>query len=458
VAGAKRAAQIAGRIAQEVIEQGWPVGESLGFEPELRERFHVSRMVFREAVRILEHQQVVRTRRGPRGGVFVTEPTVQAVIDTVVLYLYRIDATADEVIEALIVLEQIACDLATSRLDEHGIERLREVIADTDSSPRRSTRAFHTLVASLSGNSALELFIDVLNRVLVLYARDWRKTSDGNGDGRDHIAIARALMDHDAALARRRVRNHLQAARKRLPDTAKTLRWRGAFRTSADSKLSEEVARGISDVMMRRRLQPGDLIGGEEELIEGTRVSRDVFREAVRLLEHQRIAEMRRGHGGGLFVVEPSIAPVAEITAIYLAWVGMDIGELSDLRTELETATVMLAAERISDAGRSRLRDALDREMAAGDVPSSDAVHDLHTAIAAVAANRVLELIALVLILLTRLYGVDRVSADLRKELLAEVQNSHHGIATAVEEGDRVLARSRMRAHLEAIATLMRKS
>src|SRR5271154_7418735 len=92
---AKRAAKVADLIIEDVMALGWPVGEVLGSETDLLERYQVSRAVFREAVRLVEHQQVARTRRGPGGGLVVTEPTVDAVIDAVVLYLYRAEARLD---------------------------------------------------------------------------------------------------------------------------------------------------------------------------------------------------------------------------------------------------------------------------------------------------------------------------------------------------------------------------
>src|ERR1700759_3581598 len=117
----KLAAKLADRIVEDVIALGWPVGEVLGSEVELGERYEVSRAVFREAVRLLEHQQVARTRRGPGGGLVITEPTTGAVIDAVVLYLHRVDARLDEIFEARIVLEEIACQLAAERIDENDL-------------------------------------------------------------------------------------------------------------------------------------------------------------------------------------------------------------------------------------------------------------------------------------------------------------------------------------------------
>src|SRR6202035_2593152 len=122
---AKRAAKVADLIVDDVMALGWPVGEVLGSETDLLERYEVSRAVFREAVRLVEHEQVARTRRGPGGGLVITEPTVAAVIDAVVFYLYRVEATLDELFEARIVLEEIMAGLAPGRVDRDDLARLR---------------------------------------------------------------------------------------------------------------------------------------------------------------------------------------------------------------------------------------------------------------------------------------------------------------------------------------------
>src|SRR4051812_50083400 len=70
----KLAAQVARRIEADVVARGWPVGESLGSEPDLRERHGVSRSVLREAGRLVEHHQGAPMRRGPDGGPFVGAP------------------------------------------------------------------------------------------------------------------------------------------------------------------------------------------------------------------------------------------------------------------------------------------------------------------------------------------------------------------------------------------------
>src|ERR1700722_17675 len=458
---AKRAAKVADLIIEDVMALGWPVGEVLGSESDLLERYQVSRAVFREAVRLVEHQQVARTRRGPGGGLVITEPTVGAVIDAVVLYLHRVDARLDEIFEARVILEELACQLASERTDENDLAELRRFVDEIPVERDGDPRELHALVAVISRNAGLELFVDVFNRVSQLYSPDWQKfgSAVAKETTHAHAMISEALMAGDAGLARNRMRKHLQAeaeffrrrrsTRQLLPDSV-------VLAQSVQGKGAETVARNITQTIVADGLQPGELVGTEPELIEREGVSRALLREAVRLLEHHQIARMRRGPGGGLFVMSPSAHAVTEITAIYLARRGMTLADLAELRTGVEVAITDLAATRVDEEGTAALRDALTREEHASDDELVEAVHDLHAAVAEVAHNRVLLLVAQVLIRLSRLHQIERLAPKTRNQIAAEVLRTHEGIAAAVEAGDRELARHRMRRHLEALGALMR--
>src|ERR1700733_2284474 len=148
----KLAASVARRILTDVVDRGWPVGEVLGSQAELIERYGVSRAVFREAVRLVENQEVAFMRRGPGGGLVVTEPTVDAIIDAAVLYLHRANTRLPEVFEARIVLEVIAAELATERLTADDGATLRTL----EEGEGRDPRALHARLAALTRNPALE--------------------------------------------------------------------------------------------------------------------------------------------------------------------------------------------------------------------------------------------------------------------------------------------------------------
>jgi len=377
-----------------------------------------------------------------------------------VLYLHRVDARLDEIFEARIILEEIACQLAAERTDENDLAELRHFAEGVPVDPGGDPRELHALLGSMSRNAGLELFIDVFNRVAQLYSPDWQRlgTSVAKETRHAHAMIAEAVMAGDGGLARNRMHKHLQAeadffrrrrsTRQLLPDSV-------VLSQSGQGKGAETVARNITQVIVTEGLQPGDLVGTEPELIEREGVSRALLREAVRLLEHHQIARMRRGPGGGLFVMAPSTNAVTEVAAIYLARRGMQLAELAELRTGVEVAITDLAAERIDDAGSAGLQEALTREEHATDAERAEAVHDLHAAVAAAAHNRVLQLVALVLIRLSRLHQIERLAPKAQKQITAEVLRTHEGIARAIEQGDRELARHRMRRHLEALGALM---
>jgi DNA-binding FadR family transcriptional regulator len=459
---AKRASKVADRIIKDVVAGGWQVGQILGSEAELLDRYQVSRAVFREAVRLVEHQQVARTRRGPGGGLVVTEPSADAVTDAVVLYLYRAEARLDELFEARLVLEDIAAELAPARLEEQDLLRLRAFIEDGQAHLVPDPRALHSLVAAVTRNPAVELFVDVLIRVTMLYSSGWQ---DFGPAGRAetthaHARIAQAVMSGDAGTAQYRMRRHLEAeaeylrrrrsTRELLPGSAVTLT------QSVSGKRAESVARRITQQVVDGGLQPGQLVGTESALIAREGVSRAVFREAVRLLEHHQIARMRRGPGGGLFVFEPSAAAVSDVAAIYLARHGMRLSDLAEVRTGVEVAIAGLAAARVDDDAVVAIKEALDREAKTPEAEQPNVVHDLHAAVAAAAGNRVLELIALVFIRLSLIYQIERLARGTREQISAEVLRAHEGIAAALGTGDRELARHRMRRHLDALGALMR--
>jgi DNA-binding FadR family transcriptional regulator len=185
-------------------------------------------------------------------------------------------------------------------------------------------------------------------------------------------------------------------------------------------------------------------------------VSRAVLREAVRLLEHHRIARMRRGPGGGLFVVPEDVTAISDVVAVHLTRKHVDQGHLAEARVGIELALVDLVAAGDHDVVAARLEAALAAEARATAAEMAEAVHDLHATLASLGGNRVLELLARILLRLTRLQDRRR-PAQARKAIREEIHKAHHGISQAIVEGDAVVARRRMRAHLETLTNELRQ-
>jgi DNA-binding FadR family transcriptional regulator len=459
----KLAATVARRILADVANRGWPVGEVLGSQAELIARYKVSRAVFREAVRLVENQQIATMRRGPGGGLVVTEPTVDAIIDAAVLYLHRVNTRLEEVFEARIVLEEVAAELATERLTEDDAADLQSLADEEAAGTVTDHRALHARLAEVTRNPALELFVEILNRVAFLYFRGSGSSALADAtltaSQEAHARIVESVTGGDAARARRRMRTHLEAESAYLQHrrlSRQFLPRRVVLGGGVSNKRAEDVARAILQDVVADDLAPGTLLGSQAELIERYGASRAVFREALRLLEHHHVAIMRRGPGGGLFVAAPSVRGVSEVVTVYLTRRDISMADLVELRVRVEQALVELAARRMDAEGRAELEAALDHERALTVSEFADGGHDLHAVIASLSGNRALELVALVLVRLMRLHQIEEVGEADRARAAAAVSRAHSAIAQALIAGDADRAAGRMRRHLEAVGSHLR--
>lgn len=216
--GRKLAEIVAHEIERDVIARGWPIGEVLGTEAELLKRYRVSRAVFREAVRIVEHHQVAKMRRGPGGGLVVTPRDINTVVQSVALQLEYEDMDPARLYEARTILEVASVRLAAEGIDEDGAARLREYLGreevEVGKSFTEQTHHFHILVAELSGNPALRLFVHVLGRLTGVQSARPRSLKKATKDVHEaHLRIAEAIIDGDPDQAERRMRRHLDAVK-----------------------------------------------------------------------------------------------------------------------------------------------------------------------------------------------------------------------------------------------------
>src|ERR1700743_1273271 len=216
----KRATKIAREIEADIVRRGWPIGESLGSEQALQQRYGVSRSVLREAVRLVEHHQVARMRRGPNGGLLICEPDAGPATRAVVIYLEYLGTTLDDLLNARLVLEPLAASLAAERIDESGIARLRSVLR-TEESWKRGKRwplaEFHLALGERSKNPVLQLFIDVLMRLTKRYVVESRADSPTEAVAaadhlhQDHSEICAAVTASDSARAKTLTERHVAA-------------------------------------------------------------------------------------------------------------------------------------------------------------------------------------------------------------------------------------------------------
>jgi DNA-binding FadR family transcriptional regulator len=213
-------------------------------------------------------------------------------------------------------------------------------------------------------------------------------------------------------------------------------------------KKAEIVADQIEQTIVGQRWEPGDLFGSEVELIARYGVSRAVFREAVRLLEHHGLAEMRRGLHGGLFIRQPDPQPVAKAMAVYLDFEKVEPRQLEDARLAIELFCVERVAARISEDEAGEVRAYLADEATLAASGEGRRLYDFHVLVARLTGNPALHLFVQTLTDLTQ-----RQPARERTRLtIDDVHTAHVKIAEAIIARDGALARHRMMTHLEEVS------
>ncbi|AGZ52857.1 FadR/GntR family transcriptional regulator [Mycobacterium kansasii] len=472
----KRAAQIARCIEAEIVRRGWPIGASLGSEAALQQRYGASRSVLREAVRLVEHHQVARMRRGPNGGLIVCAPDAGPATRAVVIYLEYRGTTLDDLLDARLVLEPLAAALAAEQIDEAGIERLRAVLSAEQQRPGlpAARDEFHVALAQQSKNPVLQLFIEVSMRLTRRFALSSRTDSatealealDRLHD--DHSGIAAAVTAGDSARAKALSERHVQAVtawlqQHRRGDRSGRARPRQVRRLDPEAprgKLAEVLAAAIADDIAASGWQVDAVFGTEAALLERYRVSRAVLREAVRLLEYHTIAHMRRGPGGGLVVTRPQAQASIDTIALYLQYRKPSREDLGRVGDAIEIANVAKVVQLRNEPEVAAMLDTLNPSMdfaageAAGEMRKAAAEEfRFHIGLAQLAGNALLDLFLRIIGELVRRHwsstgGQPPAAAD-----VVAVEHAHLRILQAIRAGDDSLARYRIRRHLDAATT-----
>ncbi|SPM28170.1 GntR family transcriptional regulator, partial [Mycobacterium terramassiliense] len=467
----KLAAQVARHIEADVVRRGWTVGESLGSEQALQQRYGVSRSVLREAVRLVEHHQVARMRRGPGGGLLICEPDAGPATRAVVIYLQYVGTTLVDLLNARLVLEPLAASLAAERIDEVGIDRLRAVLRAQRHwrpgmpAPRDE---FHIALAGQSKSPVLQLFIDILIRLTTRYALQSRTDSATEAiEAVDHMhkhhaEIVAAVTAGDAARARSLSERHVEAVTawlQRHHPGGKGRPRAPRRRLDGDApqgKLAEMLAATIGDEIADGDWQAGSVFGTETALLERYRVSRAVFREAVRLLEYHSVAQMRRGPGGGLIVTRPRAEASIDTIALYLQYRKPTGEDLRRVRDAIEIDNVARVVKRRTDSEVAAFLDANRGAHEGGVREAPEAMVDeirFHLGLAQLAGNALLDLFLRIVIEVFRRHWSSTGQSQPTWDDVAAVEHAHARILQAIKAGDDSLARYRIRRHLDAAAS-----
>jgi DNA-binding FadR family transcriptional regulator len=132
--------------------------------------YEIARPSLREALRLLENDQLLEVRRGSHHGWRVRLPDPSLTARNLTMLLELRGATLRDVYTARTIFEPPACRLAAEHVTPEGIERLRDTLRSEMEADDRNlfpivAWRFHTELAELSGNATLAVLSATLQHI-----------------------------------------------------------------------------------------------------------------------------------------------------------------------------------------------------------------------------------------------------------------------------------------------------
>jgi DNA-binding FadR family transcriptional regulator len=332
----KRADQIASELEAQILGGGWQIGERIGNEAELARKNAVSRWTMREAIAILEQAGTVEARRGPNGGLYVASPPNDLARNNLTAYLEFGQMPFEDVLEVRLALSMASAEhLVMTMRDSDRIRLLRLILAAEGTGVRAIEAVSQARIhmRELTGSGSISLFLGALSDVGMHAC--WMSSLDDNTfihlidewtiATRQHcLAVAAADLGvaRAAEISATEILGELHEASSasgRFRSTPNSIdRAYALYPSARPAKKAERIAWAIRQRISDEHLEPGAIIGSEEFLMRHYQVGRPVLREAIRMLERLRIAEMRRGGASGLTVVAPDPSRIVELAQEHL--------------------------------------------------------------------------------------------------------------------------------------------
>lgn len=192
-------------------------GDRLPQETDLARHLGVSRPTVREALKGLEALNMLESSTGPAGGTFVRSldgaGVAEHLKDSITLLLDTDELTLEELWAARETIEIQAVGMAAVRRTEQDLATMRRIIESDeykDFDAYFPDITFHRAIASASKNRLLSLFMLSVHMTIRTLAERYILAEAKQVSQSQHRLLYEAILDQDEALARIRMKEHLQ--------------------------------------------------------------------------------------------------------------------------------------------------------------------------------------------------------------------------------------------------------
>jgi GntR family transcriptional regulator, transcriptional repressor for pyruvate dehydrogenase complex len=223
-------------------------------------------------------------------------------------------------------------------------------------------------------------------------------------------------------------------------------------------KTAELVAGTLRRMVVDGQLKDGDFLPNEAELMAHFGVSRPTLREAVRVLESERLVEVRRGSRTGARVRVPGPEIVARPAGLLLELSGATIADVMVARAGIEP----MAARLLAESGRPEAFDELEK-MVAEYIPAgwqsdrlAQTTGDFHRRMVELSGNATLAIIAGMLheITVRHTAFVFKEGRPVSKADYDKLMRSYGRLMRLLRSGDGAAAEAHWRKHLDVAREL----
>jgi GntR family transcriptional repressor for pyruvate dehydrogenase complex len=215
--------EILQQIREAVLTGKFQIGDRLPNERTLAEQFVASRTSVREALRGLEQQGVIYTKKGVTGGAFVADLDHRLVSRSLQTLFTLRKISINHIAEVRLIFEPEVARLAALRASRQDLEELEEVITtmnnavESGKSPTSFDLKFHKLVARAADNPILEMLADSMLEVASQVITELHPSLEVlRHVVRRHKEVFEAIKNKDGDLAFSLMSQHIVDVQRRL--------------------------------------------------------------------------------------------------------------------------------------------------------------------------------------------------------------------------------------------------
>ena len=201
------------RVSQVIVDQikvllregKLTIGDRLPSERDLCQRFGVSRVTVREALRVLEASGLIEIRVGARGGAFVSTPSKERLGEGLADLMTLAPLTPANITEARRVIEVGILPFVVERATEEDVVGLRRLVDEgyealsKDAYTMSLSASFHVAISACAHNPAIETLVQSFHGPMLLSLRQAQIVAPAMGRrGTDeHAALVDAIEKRD---------------------------------------------------------------------------------------------------------------------------------------------------------------------------------------------------------------------------------------------------------------------